>query len=65
VLSRDCDGIDGRVERIRVVRGWLAEPADLAHVLQRRRPDVVPGDVLDVRLAQGLDTPAHRPEPTA
>src|SRR5579875_2096101 len=47
------------LERLGVVRGRGAEPADLTHVLQRRRAHVGFGHVPGIRLTQRPDAPAH------
>lgn len=39
--------------------GWLAEAADLAHILQRGCSYVVAGHLLDERFTQGFDATAH------
>src|SRR5712671_4740505 len=57
----DRDGVDRVTERLCVVRGGRAETADLTHVLQRGRADVVVGHLLGVRRAQGFDASAHNP----
>jgi putative Mg2+ transporter-C (MgtC) family protein len=50
---------DGPLERLGVMPGRGPESADLAHVLQGGGPDVLVGDPLGVRRAQGLDAAAH------
>jgi hypothetical protein len=53
------DGVHRVGERLGVVPGGRAEAADLPHVLQRGGADVVLGDQLGVRRAEGLDASAH------
>src|ERR1700727_982393 len=56
--------LDGLLERLSVVLGRPLEPADLLDILARCGPDVLVGDVLGVRRAQGLDAAAHACEGT-
>jgi hypothetical protein len=59
VPGRGRHGVHCLLEGGGVVRGGLAEPADLADVLQGGRPHVVVADVLGVGLTEGLDAATH------
>jgi hypothetical protein len=52
-------GVDRVAERLGVVPGGRAEPADLPHILERGGADIVVGHLLGVRRAEGLDASAH------
>src|SRR5580700_6697251 len=56
--------LHGLLEGFRVVLGRALEPADLLHILPRRRLDVLVGDLFGVRRAQCLDAAAHAPRIT-
>ena len=59
VLGRGGDRGDGLLERLGVVAGRRAEPADLADVLKRGGPHVGVGHLLGVGLSECLDAAAH------
>jgi 2-(1,2-epoxy-1,2-dihydrophenyl)acetyl-CoA isomerase len=59
VLGCGRDGGDGVLERLSVVTGRGAEPADLADVLERGGSYVGVGDLLGVGLTECLDAAAH------
>lgn len=53
------DGVDRLIERLGVVRGRDAEPADLPDVLERCGSHVILRDTLRIGRPQRLDAPAH------
>src|SRR5581483_4162200 len=57
-------GVDRVVEGRGIVAGGGAETADLPDVLQGGGPDVLVGDLLGVRRAEGLDASAHASDRT-
>ena len=63
-LEESATSVDRAIERLAVPRGGLAEPAHLAHVLQRGLTDLVVGHDLGAR-AQSFDASAHAAHPTA